>query len=65
MQHEDRGFVLLNFFLKNSVLVRDVDASYIPGDDFHWVIEGLEGNNSVIWEYCPESTRLEPSAASL
>ena len=47
LQHEDRGFVLSNLFLKHSVLVRAVDAFYILGDDFHWVTEGLEGKNYV------------------
>ena len=65
LQHEDGGFVLLNLFLKHYVLVRDVDASNILGDDFHWVTDGLEGKNSVSWEYCPESTRLKPSTTRL
>ena len=47
------------------MLFRAVDASYVLGDEFHWVTDGLEGKNSVSWEYCPESTRLEPSTASI
>ena len=65
LQHVNRGIVLLNFFLEHSVFVGAFDASYISGNEFHWVIEGLEGKNSISWEYCLESTRLEPSVVSL
>ena len=65
LQHEDREFVLLNIFLKHFVLVRAVDASYVPGDHFHWLTVDLEGKNFVSWEYCPYSTSLVPMVASL
>ena len=65
MQHKDGGFVLLNIFLKHYVLIWAIDASYILGDDFHWVTEGLERKNFMSWEYCPDLISFVPKAANL
>ena len=65
LQHEDRGFVLLNIFLKHSVLVRAINASNVPGDDFDWVTDGLEGKNYISREYFPKYTMLEPRTTNL